>query len=64
MPYGIFFFALSGIGFVAYKNFFEKFAKGVDFLCFMCYNLCSTRRKENLYARSKRLKGFAYQYGI
>ena len=43
----LFTLALSGRFWAKIKNFLRNLRKGVDFLCFMCYNLCSTRRKEN-----------------
>ena len=38
MPDGILFFALSGIGFVAYKIFLRNLRKGVDNIYFIGYN--------------------------
>ena len=39
MPDGIFFFALSGIRFMADKNFLRNLQKGVDNVVYMCYTV-------------------------
>ena len=39
MPDGIFFFALSGICFMAGKNFLINLRKGVDNVVYMCYTV-------------------------
>ena len=39
MPDGIFFFALSGIVFIADKNFLGNLQKGVDNVVYMCYTV-------------------------
>ena len=44
MPYGILFFALSGIGLWLIK-FFYLFAKGVDNVVYMCYTIYRNLRK-------------------
>jgi hypothetical protein len=38
MPDGIFFFALSGICFMAYKKFLRNLRKGVDNIYYIGYN--------------------------
>ena len=47
MPYGIFFFALSGICFMAYKNFLRNLRKGVDKLKKIVYNVGTKEREVN-----------------
>ena len=39
MPDGILFLALSGIGFMADKNFLRNLRKGVDNVVYMCYTV-------------------------
>ena len=45
MPYGIFFFALSGIRFMADKNFLRNLRKGVDNAISVCYTIYRNLRK-------------------